>query len=211
VYSDLADKAGGDGGLVDPALPDVVLDRAYLNWQIEQILIKADYQKLANYLKALSAKQPFPDAPKDEIDPAAPVQVPTVDFRICQDIDLRISPGDLDKVVRAAQDAAPHFGSLPSANRILALCLGFPSPTSVVSTGPVSAQTLVIGSTGDVKTPYAWAQTVAQKLGSSATLVAVDDATDTVKLTSGGPPAQAVANFLLSLKAPPANTTLPPN
>ena len=211
VYSSLVAKAGSDAGLVNPAFPDVRLDQPYLNWQIGQFLAKADYPKLAGYLKALAGNQPFPDAPKDEIAANAPVQHPTVDFRLCEDLDLKLAPGDVEKTAQAQAAAAPHFGSSPYANRILALCLGFPGPAQAVPTGAASSPVLVIGGKDDIRSPYAWSQAVAAQLGGTATFVGVDDGSDEVRLISGGPAAQASANFLIALKAPPKGTVYPPN
>lgn len=211
VYSALAAKAGSEAGLANPAFAGVRLDPPYLNWQIEQILVNADYPKLASYLKALSANQPFPDAPKDEIPASAPVQHPTVDFRLCEDLDLKLVPGDVQRAAQASAAAAPHFGSSPYANRLLGLCLGFPGPAQPAPSGAASSPVLVVGGKDDVRAPYAWAQAVTGQLGGKAVLAAVDDGSDAVRLLSAGPASQALATFLTALKAPPQDTVHPPN
>ncbi|WP_245535372.1 alpha/beta fold hydrolase [Segniliparus rotundus] len=211
VYDSLVAKAGSDAGLVNPAFPDSRLDQPYLNWQIDQILAKADDAKLADYLKALTANQPFPEAPRDEAPADAPVQYPVVEFRLCQDLDLKLAPADVENTARSAAAAAPHFRSSPYANRLLALCLGFPSPAQSAPTGPAGSPVLVIGGADDVRSPAVWSQAVAAQLGEKATSVSVDDGTDQVRLISGGPAEQALANFLIALKAPPKDTVYPPN
>ena len=211
VYSSLAAKAGSDAGLKNPAFPDTRIDQPYLNWQIEQILAKADYSKLANYLKALASGQPFPDAPKDEIPSSAPVQHPTVDFRLCEDLDLKLAPGDVEQTAQASAAAAPHFGSSPYANRLLGLCLGFPGPAQSAPSGAAQSPVFVVGGKDDVRSPYAWAQTVTGQLGGKAVLATVDDGSDAVRLLSPGPASQAFVTFLTALKAPPKDTVYPSN
>ncbi|MGL6234842.1 MAG: alpha/beta fold hydrolase [Segniliparus sp.] len=211
AYSSLAAKAGSDAGLKNPAFPDTRLDQPYLNWQIEQILAKADYPALAGYLKALASNQPFPGAPRAEIAANAPVQHPTVDFRLCEDLDLRLAPGDVEKTAQASAAASPHFGSSPYANRLLGLCLGFPGPAQSAPTGAAQSPVLVVGGKDDVRSPYDWSRTVAGQLGGKAVSAAVDDGSDAVRLTSAGPASQALVTFLTSLKAPPKDTVYPPN
>jgi pimeloyl-ACP methyl ester carboxylesterase len=85
----------------------------------------------------------------------------------CLDYPARTDPGQYTELATRLADAAPHFAGLVSYNDLA--CAYWPTPPTRTA-GPVSADgappIVVVGTTGDPATPYAWAESLAGQLES---------------------------------------------
>jgi pimeloyl-ACP methyl ester carboxylesterase len=120
----------------------------------------------------------------------------------CLDRDLSAVAGD---ELAALRTAAPDFAWLAEAgDPCPAWQLPAPQPaTPVRATG--APPILVVGSTGDPATPYAWAEAVAEQLDSGVLLTRVGDGHGSVYLDD--PCIDRLTDaYLIDLVAPPAGT-----
>ncbi len=118
-----------------------------------------------------------------------------------------LSVAAMEALQRRAAAAAPDFGA---ANIGLGFeCAYWPYPPTRTAVGPVHAQTqvplLVVGTRGDPATPFSWAESLTNQLG-TARLVAVDDSTHTASLNGNRCLDAILVRYLVDL-VPPASGT----
>lgn len=123
----------------------------------------------------------------------------------CLDYPARTNPASYTELATRLADAAPHFAGLVSYNDLA--CAYWPTPPTRTP-GPVSADgappIVVVGTTGDPATPYAWAESLAEQLDSGV-LVRNEGEGHTGFLSSVCV-YDLIADYLVSADPPPAGT-----
>ncbi|NKZ07641.1 alpha/beta hydrolase [Actinomadura latina] len=90
----------------------------------------------------------------------------------CADTPDRPIPADVRRLLPKFRDASPVFGTSMAWG--LLQCTGWPVPGDAAArevSAPSAAPILVVGTTGDPATPYAWAPALTRELGGRATLL----------------------------------------
>jgi pimeloyl-ACP methyl ester carboxylesterase len=129
---------------------------------------------------------------------------------VCADSDALYDRPEVNFALWALRDRAPRLA--PAVLEILG-CLGFPPATEPLGRfdlgGSGVAPALVIGTTHDPATPYAWSQALAETWG-DATVLTFEGAGHTAAFGGFGCVDEAVVAFLLLGQRPPAGTTCRP-
>ena len=126
----------------------------------------------------------------------------------CLDFPGPRDPTAYETEARSFAKVAPRLGSLFAYNDIeCAFWPVAPDRTPAAATAPGAPPILVVGSTGDPATPYAWAQALARQLGSGVLLTRTGEGHTGYAFS--GCVRTAVDAYLLNLALPPTGTTCP--
>ena len=124
----------------------------------------------------------------------------------CIDRPAPTDPAAYDRDAPAFAADAPHFGALSAYGALVCAYWPYPpvdEPHAVRAAG--SAPILVVGTTGDPATPYAWAQSVAKQLEHGVLLTRVGDG-HTAFFSGNSCARTDITAYLVDLTVPPPNT-----
>ncbi|MFA1539112.1 alpha/beta hydrolase [Actinomadura monticuli] len=126
----------------------------------------------------------------------------------CADTTDRYTPADVRRLLPAFRDASPVFGESMAWG--LLQCTGWPVPGDGAArevSAPSAAPILVIGTTGDPATPYAWAPALTKALGGRAALLTYKGEGHGAYDTGDSCVRSAVHAYLLRGRLPAAGAT----
>ncbi|WP_447008480.1 alpha/beta hydrolase [Saccharothrix isguenensis] len=131
---------------------------------------------------------------------------PYTDPIVCQDFPLAIrGADDAADDLAATRRVAPTVGYNVNAHQYTAACVGWPGPVRGSGT-PVTSRsthpTLLVGNTGDIATPVAWAESVKRQLGGKAALLTVDQNGHSASIDTPGCAQRIIRDYLDTLRAP---------
>ncbi|MFI6501219.1 alpha/beta fold hydrolase [Nonomuraea typhae] len=180
---------------------------------IDAMLFTPSWPAAGMFLNALDKGEPW----KTDADDTMPKRLNYADPILCQDYSMAYrDAAEVKADLAAAAAVAPTMRYSPNALKAVLACQGWPAPVKNPQRPAVSkaaAPLLLLQSRYDNATPLAWAENVARQLGDRARLTVLPDWTHAMKLYNQGCQASYAADYLTSLKLPPATprcTSTPP-
>ncbi|WP_447005865.1 alpha/beta fold hydrolase [Saccharothrix isguenensis] len=214
--------------------PAAVLQRAQANadagvipgdfygrpWQAATVVylfeIEASGNRMASFARQLlqlaEGENPVPTSGGADAT-AAEERFPYTDPIVCQDFPLAVRRAD-DPAgdLAAARRAAPTVGYNVNAHQYTSACVGWPGPVRG-SGAPVTSGSahpvLLVGNSGDIATPVAWAESVKRQLGGKAALLTVDRIGHSQSVDSPGCAQRVILDYLDTLRPPTGTTRCP--